>query len=892
MRVARLRSLARALLLRRRLERDMDAELELHLEARADDLVAAGLDRATALRRAREELGDPLRWKEQGREARGLGLFDRVATDVRYGLRSLRRTPGFALAAILSIAVGIGVNTAVFSLVNAVLLRLMPVRDPASLVLLTRHDGTRLRESFPYPFYQMLREARLLEGAVAQSSIGLNVEGDDTVERLSGELVSGEYFNLLGVRAHIGRVLTPDDNRVPGGHPIAVMSYGYWQRRFGGDPQVVGRTLRVNNVPITIVGVAPPGFQGLTPGSSPDLRLPIAMQPQLEASPSRLSARRDWWMPIVARLRPGVTRQAAEQEIEAAFQRYLATGPPLQRPQRILLEDGSRGRTSLRDRLQRPLTVLTGLAMAVLLLVCLNVTNLMLARTAARRRELSMRIALGAGRGRILSQLLVEALLVAVSGGVLGAVVAAWAAPTLGRIAAPSPGGSVLHVTMDLPVLLFAAAMALLTGVVCGLSPGFSAWRTSVLATLSTESRSVAAGRVTGRRALVAAQIAVSFTLLVAAGLFMRTLVNLRDLDLGFETEHLLVMRIDPTLPGFAPPQLRAFYDEVTARVSAVPGVRGASIAVTGPMARSSFGSGLTLDTGERDDDFGPERNAVSPGYFSTIGAHMAAGREFTANDVASGHQVAVVNEAFAKQYFGGQAIGRRIGPGGVNGVATYTIVGVARDGKFAELRERIAPFWYVPYQQFEPVGQSDTAVRIRRGLLTLLVRSIGPPDTVAGDVRRAIAGIDQRILVFDVKTMRQQIADLLVFERLMASLAGGFAIVAILLASLGLYGVTSYDTTARTREIGVRMALGAMPSTILGLVLRQTLVLIGLGLGAGLALALAGMGYVRSLLFDLQPTDPVVIGSAALIVVAVTVAAAWAPARRATRVDPVTALQ
>jgi predicted permease len=867
------------------MEGEMDSELQFHLNARIDDLVAGGADLEAARRRARQELGDVLRWKEQGREARGLRLVDQLGADLRYGVRGLRRSPAFATAAVVSIALGIGANTAIFSLVDAVLLRLMPVQDFKSFVLLAMsHDRTGLGSSFPYPFYRQLQNDAdsPFAGVICRAGMSPNVEAGGPAERTSGELVSGNYFEVLGVRPHLGRLFTADDNRVPGGHPLVVLSHGYWQRRFGGDTHIVGRTIRVNTHPMTIIGVTPPGFNGIELGAAPDIRVPISMQAEMHASPSRLENPREWWLQIMGRLDRGVTREAAEQELDATFQRFstiLPTDWP--RDRHVVLLDGSRGRPTLQNRFGRPLAALTALAAAVLLLVCLNVANLMLARTAARRRELSMRTALGASRGRIAAQLLVETLLIAVTGGALGLLLARWGAQALARIAVPTVGGPVLEIGTDLRVLGFATMLSIITGLVCGLAPILLTPRRNLIAALSTEGRHVAAGRLRGRKLLVAAQIAVSFTLVVGAGVFARTLANLRDLDFGFNTEELLLLRLDPTLTGYDQPQLRIFYDLVTERLATLPDVRSTSLAVMPLLGRNSWGSGLTLDTGVHDDRPGPERNAVGPGYFSTVGTPIVAGREFTEADVASGQRVAVVNEAFARRYFGGEALGRRIGPGGPQGSADFTIVGIARNGKYAEVRENAAPFWYVPYQQLAQLAQ-----------LTLHVRTTGDPATFATDVRHAIAAIDKRVIVFGMKTMRQQISDQLILERLLARLAGGFAIIAVMLAALGLYGVTTYDMTARTREIGVRIALGATPFAILALILRQTGMLIALGLTAGLMLAVAGTSQVRSLLFGIEPSDPLVIISAALGVMTVTTIAAWLPARRATRINPITALQ
>jgi predicted permease len=893
------RSFARALLRRAEMEHDMDAELQSHVEARADHLVATGLDRAAALRQARLELGDPLRWKEQGREARGLRLVDQVQTDVRYGARWLRRSPAFATAAVCSIAIGIGINTAIFSLVDAVLLTRMPAEHPESLVLLSRSDDkNEAGSSFSYPFFRELQMARTLQSAIGRASFEPNVEAGDAAERVSGEMVSGNYFQALGVRPYLGRLFTADDDRIPGGHPVTVLGYGFWQRRFGGNPHIVGQTIRVNAHPMTIVGVTPREFTGVEIGTAADIRVPLVMQAEMLGSPSRLENPGEWWVQVIGRLVSRDGRElvpsliATQQELDALFQRSLAEISSEASPERhLLLRDGSRGQLSLQNRFAKPLVVLSALAAAVLLLVCLNVANLMLARTAMRRRELSVRIALGASRGRIVGQLLVETLIIALLGGGLGLIVAAWAAQALAGVAAPAAAGAMLGVTLNLRVLGFAIAVSVVAGVVSGIWPAFAGRRGDVAAALSTEGRTVAGGRVLGRKVLVAAQIAVSFALLLGAGLFARTLWNLRDLDFGFDTRHLLSVRLDPTLTAYKPPQIAAFYDEVCARVAALPGVRSASFAAIPLLNRNNWDSGIVLDSGVHDDRSGPERNAVGPNYFHTVGLGLVAGREFTAADVASSLKVAVVNEAFAQKYFDGRAVGRRIGPGGPQASADVTIVGIVRNGRYAEVRENVTPIWYVPYRQLEPPGQSDTAVRISHGLLTVHVRTEADPRTAASAVRQAIAAVDKRVVVIDMRTMPQQISDQLALERLLAGLAAGFAAIAIALAALGLYGVTAYDTTARTREIGIRVALGATPLGIMGLILRQTATLTALGLAAGLVSAVAGIGYVRSLLFGLQPTDPIVVVSAAIVVVTFTTIAAVVPARRATRIDPITAL-
>jgi putative ABC transport system permease protein len=827
------------------------------------------------------------------------GLFDRIRIELRDAWRALRRAPGFAVVAILSIAIGIGACTAVFGLVNAVLLRLAPVRDPQALVLASRATETRgLATSYSYPAFVALQGAASLEGLAARGGLTANVEADGAAERASVEMVSGSFFELLGVRAYRGRLLTPDDDRVPGGHPVAVLGHGYWHRRFGGDPGVVGRTIRVNGQPLTVVGVTPPAFNGLEAGAGPDLRVTLAMQAEVMASASRLTDPREPWLVIVGRLKPGVSRSAAEAELAtrcdaflAAQQRLTGAAPAGPAP-RLTLIDGSRGQPSLQRRFAHPLAILGGLAAAVLLLVCLNVANLAIARTLTRRRELAVRLALGGSRARVAGQLLVEAGLVAMTGTALGLVLARVIAQALARAAASATGGVPLAVPMNAGVVLVAALLGIGVAVACGLAPGLLARRMGAAGYRFSQRLEIAGGRLTGRRLLVAAQIALSLALLTGAGLFARTLVNLRGLDDGIDADRLLQARLDPTLMRADRPRLHRFYEELTERLAAVPGVESATAAAIPRLSRSNWDSGVLLDTGARDEAPGAERNAVTPGYFRTVGARFVEGREPTAADVRSGRKVAVVNEAFARRYFDGRALGRRIGATGPGATADVTIVGVVRDGKYVDLRESATPVWYVPYSQLEVAGTSDTAERVRLGVTTLYVRTAGDPAALAADVTRTIAALDPRVTVSGVRAVSDQLDDLLVLERVLASLASAFAAVAIFLAALGLYGVMAYDTTARTREIGVRLALGATPGGVLGLVLRQAAVLIGLGLALGVAPAVLVVRSAQTLLFGLDPADPVVPVTAAAIVVAVTAAAAYVPARRAARVDPAIALQ
>ena len=636
-------------------------------------------------------------------------LIDDLRADLRSGLRWLRRSPIAAGAAVISIAVGVGAATAVFSLIDAVLVTRLPVREPGSLVVVARVDNQNgLGWSFTYPAYVRLRDSGALAETVAAADLPIAVDDGASLEPASGLLVSGNYFEALGLAPHAGRLLTRADDRAPGAHPLVVLAHGFWTRRFAGDPAVVGRVIRLAGHAMTIVGVAPARFRGLEGGVGPDVYVPLAMQAEMMAAPPRFADAAEPWVGIVGRVPAGTTREAAAARAGAILRAPdggVAAGVPADR--RVLLVDGARGRPTWRQRLVTPLAALGGLASAILLLVWANVANLLLARTIGRQGELAVRMTLGAGRARLVAQLVVEGLLLAAAGGGLGLVLAGWASSALATLALPS-GASPLVAealagsrSLGVALVLIAA-----TGVVCALAPAL-ATRSMRLATgLRLDTRTTIGRRLLGRKALVAAQVGLSIVLLVGAGLFARTLANLRAVDLGVETSRLVTVRLDPTLAGYDLPRVRQLHDELIDRVAAVPGVRSASVAMIPLLAGSGWGSGLTLDTGLQDDRPGPDRNAVGPGYFHTLGTTIVAGRAFSRNDATAAPKVAIVNEAFARRYFGGAALGRRIGVGGPAGRADTTIVGVVRDGKYAGVREAAAPFWYVPYAQVDLLGR------------------------------------------------------------------------------------------------------------------------------------------------------------------------------------------
>jgi predicted permease len=857
----------------------METELQFHIEARAEHLMASGLSADAARRRAREELGDARRWKEAGREARGLSWLDGLVNDVRQGLRLCRRSPAFAATAIVSMAIAIGANTAIFSLVNTVILRPLPVEHPNQLVLFSGSGDTQaLGSSFPYPYYRELRQTDdVLSGVLASASMNPTLEMAGDAERVNGELVSGNYFDVLGIKPYLGRLMTDADERT--GASVVVLDYLYWQRRFAGDEGTIGKPILLNRRAMTVIGVTPPDFYGIQQGDRPKLRVPISLQPAMHGGNSFLETSQQWWLQIIGRTKPGVSRTQAADVLNGHFRHFLAQVPPEGVPERLELLDGSQGRPTARRQFQQPLMILTALVAIVLLLVCVNVGNLLLARATSRQPEMALRLALGAGRLRIMRQLAVEALVLATAGGAAGLWLSYWGARTLAALAgAPSEFG----IPIDLRVLGYASLVTGLTGLLCGLSPAWSSARVNLVTSLKSETAQITFERMRGRRVLLAGQIALTLALVVAAGLFARTLFNLRYANFGFDAERLALATINPVLTGYSRDRLGPFYDEVLRRVTALPTVESASLAVMPLLAGDLWGSGLTLDTGEHDDKPGPTRNAIGLGFFHTVGLSLREGRDFDRSDTKTSEPVAIVNDAFVRRYFGGgRALGRRIGPGGPGGVARYTVVGVVRDSKIAQVREPETAFWYVPLEQLS-----------NRDQLTLHVRSTGAPEDALADVRRAVAAVDKSVPLLEAATLRQQIEEQVEVERLMAILAGAFAILAILLAWLGLHGVMSYMTAARTREFRIRMALGATPGSIVGLLARQSAVVIAAGVVAGVALSWLAASQVRSLLFELEPADPATILAALGIVITATTLAAILPARKASKVDPALTLR
>jgi predicted permease len=881
-----------ALLRRKQIDADLEEEMRLHVELRAQQQAEGGVGAEEARYRAQRRFGNSLLWKEAGRDSWGWRWLETLLQDLRYALRMLRRSPGFTAAAVLSLGLGIGANSAIFTLINALLLRMLPVNEPQQLVWLARASlATKQAHSYPYPFYRELREQKsVLSGLLCYSGMSAALNIDGSAERATGELVSGNYFEVLGLKPVIGRVFTAEDEKTPGAGRVAVLSYGYWVRRFGADPAVVGRVIHLNAIPMTVIGVSPRGFDGLDIGQSVDVRVPIVMQAEMWAEKSFLESRNDWWLDLVGRLRPGITREQAQAALQPQYLSYLRT---LAEPhpteyqrrvfasQRIGLDPMARGVQSLGRQFGRALYVLMGVVGAVLLIACVNIANLLLARSAAREREIAIRLAIGAGRGRLMRQMLTESLALAMMGGLLGIGVAYVGTRVLASFLTDAQ-----HLTPstvikpDLRVLAFTLALAIVSGILFGLAPALQAVRISVTPELKGGRTAGRAGITLGKL-LVSAQVALSVLLLAGAGLFARSLHNLYAMDTGFARENVLVAGIDPALTGYTPERMRQFCRDAIAQVAALPGVRSASYAWINLVAHSGWGSGIKVEGfTPREGDSGPDRNAVGSGYFHTLGIPVLAGRDFGPQDQENSPHVAIVNEKFARFYFGNQnPIGRRIGPLG-DDKPTFTIVGVVKNGKYADLREETSRFWYIPYEQLG-----------RTGSLHLFVRSVGRPEKMISTIRGAVQKIDPRVLFDDPKTLEVQIDEDLSTDRLLAMLSAFFSGLAVLLASIGLYGVMAYSVARRTHDIGIRMALGAQRQDVLWMVLRQALLLVVAGIVIGVPLTFAVTRVVSSLLYGLSPSDPVTLSGAVLILFAVAVLASYLPARRASKLDPMTAL-
>jgi len=834
-----------------------------------------------------------------------------LGQDLRFAVRTFSKSPAFLLVAILSLALGIGANTAIFSLINAILLRNLPVADPDRLVLLTdpafsgvsvETTENGVRSALAYPEFRDL-EARnqVFSGMFAAQSLlrELNVFGASgngaASTKARAQLVSGDFFGVLGIRPAIGRIFTPDEDRAPGANPVAVLSYGFWRREFAGDPAVVGRTIRVGQAPFEIVGVAPAGFRGILVGAEADLWMPITMQEQVLPGRNYLRPRDTLWLQVMARLAPGVSMARAQAGINVAFQQVLqglaAALPNAKQRQQMLnqqiqLSSGTRGASELRDQFQNPLLLLMGMVGLVLLIACANIANLMLARATSRQREIGLRLALGAGRRRLIRQLMTESILVASVGGILGLVVANWGTDLLVTLVAASGTDPILEVHRDVRIFLFTGAATLLTAVLFGLLPALRATRLDLNQTLAAHARGSIGGRggVRTGRLLVVAQVALSLLLLIGATLFMRSLHNLAVQQLGFNRDSLLMARVDPVAGGYRGAAVPALYQRLRERLLTVPGVRGVTLSNHG-LYGGDAGDSISLEGTARrtPDELRSRWTLVGPAYFSTMGIPLLHGREIDAADAAHGSQVCVVNDAFAKYFFpDSDPIGKHVTDEYPTTRETYEIVGVVADAREHGITQPDRPRFYANLAH--PIGTVEN--------VTVLIAGIGEPGSLSTSVRAAIADADRGLPVLMIRTVNEQIDRRLATRRLVADLASFFGALALAMAGIGLYGVMSYSMSRRTSEIGIRMALGASATGVLRMVLAETIRLVAIGIAAGLPCALAASRLLASQFFGLSWGDPGTIAIAVLMILCTTLLAGYVPARRAARIDPMNALR
>ena len=816
--------------------------------------------------------------------------------DVRYALRWLRRSPGFACVALLSLALGIGANTAIFSLIDAVLLKLLPVKDPQGLVFLGAQGRDGIAHTFYFETYQRLRaEQPFFTDLAAFSPVRMNVSVDGRTEpSVEGQLVSGNYFGVTGAGAVIGRTLTDQDDRLPGAHPVAMISYAYWQRRFGGSAEAIGKKILIDGTPFTIIGVTSPGFFGLEVGSAPDVTAPLMMQPQV------MPERENWlgrpvntvdWLRIAGRLKPGVTMQQASAGMRVIYRRvqtqlarelnseWERTWLKEWAEAALVLEPGGTGLSDLRRQFSAPLFVLMAVVALVLLMACVNIANLLLARAPARQREIAVRLAIGAGRSRLVRQLLVESVLLAVLGGALGVSIALWGSQMLVRFLSTGRTPISLDLSPDFRVLGFTALASVATGILFGLAPALRAARVDLTAALKAGGY---AGNPNTRfgKALIAVQVALSLVLVTGAGLLVKSLQRLNGVDRGFDRSRVLTVRLEPRgsdqKHGNAL-RLQRLYLELQEKVQAVPGVIAAGLAGASPTAPLQSRTVPTLDGHQIRSMW----TQVYPRYFETLGAPILQGRDFGPLDLAGGSAyVTVINETFAKRAFAGEnPIGKRIV---CNGPNVCEVIGVVPDIGYSNLKGEAGPVMYYTFLQ-GPTGRAQ---------MVLHVRFAGEADRIIAQVRSEAAAVDPNLPAFEIRTLETEVDAALIRERLLALLSTCFGGLAVLLAVVGLYGVMTYTVARRTNEIGIRMALGASRARVLRLVLGETLRVTGLGMLAGVPITLWAARLIGSFLYRVTASDPAVLLLAVAFLLTTAMIAGYLPARRASRTDPMAALR
>ncbi len=912
---------------RRRREAEFNAELQFHLDEEAEQRAAQGLTPSDSVRAAHLDLGNRTQVYESARAAWGwpvLTLAEQFLQDLRYALRTMFANRLFVAMAVLSLALGIGANTAIYSFMDALLLRTLPVRDPSSLVVLNWHaksanhnlvmhsmSGTTFDDGqtgvtahiLPYPTLDLFRKFDKVFSTVigrfpSWQLKSLNITVAGVAGLATGDSVTGNFFEGLGVPPAAGRLIIPGDDR-PGAAAVAVVSYAYSQSRFGGPANAPGRSILINTLPFTVIGVTPPEFFGIDPAMQPDVYVPVHANELLGAlnqfgfRQDRYLGRNDYWLEIIARLRPGVSQAQAEAVLAPAFHQWVASTATNDRERANLPElqvrPGAGGLDNLRRRYSQPLFLLMAMVALILMLACANVANLLLARAAARRREIALRLSVGAGRGRIIRQLLTESVLLASLGGVLGLLFAAWGIRSLTVLLVNGRTNFTLPANLNWHVLAAAAGLSLLTGVLFGLAPALQATRIDVMPALKeTRAGQFARKRFFQRlslsRALIVLQVAISLILLVAAGLFVRTLSNLQSISLGFNRENLLLFRVDARKAGHKDPEIANFYGELRKKLAEIPGVRSVSLSEDSLI---EAGTGLALGLPGAPPDDNDRILSIGPRFFTTMQIPMLAGRDLDEHDRAGSPAVVVINEALAKADFPdrnplGQRLTLREPEDDQRVARDMEIVGVCANARYGGLTNKIPAVAYLPYNQGYP----------RPDQMVYELRTAGDPLIYARTAREIVRRADPRVLMYEVRTQAADIDRTIGQEITFARLCTGFALLALAIACVGLYGTVSYNVARRTNEIGIRMALGAQRSKVVRMVLSEVLLTAAAGLAIGVAVALTAARFVASFLYGLKANDPMALAAALGILLTAALAAGYVPARRASRIDPMTTLR
>ncbi len=910
---SRLRSFLGTLFRRERFEDALTEEVRFHLDAYTADLIRSGVPRRDATRRARIQFGSIEGVKDACRQSRGLRLADdlgQIMTNIRLALRMLAKTPLVTSVAVVSLALGIGANAAIFSLYSQLLLRPLPVFEPERLVNLEAPGPKRgsvscngaggCDEVFSYPMFRDLqREQTVFTDIAAHLGFGANVAYQGQTVNIQGMQVSGSYFPTLGLEPTVGRLFGPEVDQPIGGHPVVILSHEFWQSDLGGTREVLGDALIVNGQPLTIVGVAPAGFRGTTVQMLPKIFVPITMASRLfaEAGEGRFEYRRTYWLYLFARLNPEVSLDQAHAAIEPLYRSILTeVEAPLQtdmsgqtRAQFVAkplpLRDGRRGQSQMQDTAGVPVLLLLGVTAVVLLIACANIANLLLARSVARASEMAVRLSLGASRRHLVMQLLTESCLLAVLGGVAGLIVAQWTLRFIGALL-PLEVAGVLQLTLDPYVIPFTGAVSLVTGMLFGIFPALHGTRAELVSALKDDAGQPGGAHTADRfrHGLIVAQVALAMTLLVEGGLFIQSLRNLSRVDLGIRTNDVVSFGLSPALNGYGDTQTRALYERVEAALAAQPGVTGVTAASIAVFANSSRGTYVMVEGVEAgpDTERSTRLNQIGIDYFRTLGIPVLAGRTFTESDVRTTPPVAIVNEAFARKFnLGRDAVGRRLGRGGLDVALDTEIVGLVADTRYSNVKDPTPPLLYVPYRQEDSVGS-----------LAFYARNTLPTDGMLRTIPALVAKLDPNLPVTGLKTLQQQVRDSAFEDRAITVLAAAFAGLATLLAAVGLYGVLAYTVAQRTRELGLRMALGADPARLRAMVLGQVGRMTAAGGALGLVGALGLGRLAQAILYEVDGLPLAVIAAAAAVMTAVALAAGFVPAHRASRIDPMTALR